>query len=146
MARGLIALSACLFAEVLFAAAAQRLPLVSPPSTDTKPLFRAEKREVLVDVIATDHQGCYVTDLRAEDFRVWEDGKEQHIDAFTSTNDAASSGSVGEHYTILFFDMPNLDTGQQVVARAAASKFVSDATRPERSIAILNFGATLHVE
>jgi len=38
---------------------------------------------VIVDVVATDHKGLPVTDLKQDEFRVMEDGKEEHVSVFS---------------------------------------------------------------
>src|SRR5215831_11715422 len=51
-----------------------------PPQTQAQPVhesatvMRATTRMVVVDVVATDHSGTPVTDLKPEDFTVLEDG------------------------------------------------------------------------
>jgi VWFA-related protein len=60
---------------LLDAAAAQQQP------SQSLPMFRAETRQVLVDVVVTDH-GHFVAGLKPADFNVMEDGKPQKIVAF----------------------------------------------------------------
>jgi len=50
----------------------------SAPAT----VLKFTSRLVVVDVIATDHKGNQVTDLKREDFTVQEDGKEQQLRVF----------------------------------------------------------------
>jgi VWFA-related protein len=56
----------------------------SPPPGDNpaQPIFRAGINYVRVDAIITDKAGNAVTDLKAADFTVTEDGKPQTIDTF----------------------------------------------------------------
>jgi VWFA-related protein len=75
----------CLLAVALITSAsaqnnsAAALPKGSDQST---PVFRSTSRLVLVDVVATDHQGVFVAGLKASDFTVLEDGKPQKVSAF----------------------------------------------------------------
>ena len=46
------------------------------------PVFHAETRQVVVDVVVADHGGHFVPGLKAADFTVLEDGKPQKISAF----------------------------------------------------------------
>ena len=48
----------------------------------TPPVFRSETRQVLVDVVVTDHSGHFVPGLKPADFTVLEDGKPQNVAAF----------------------------------------------------------------
>lgn len=56
----------------------QTTPAPSQPAT----VLKFTSRLVVVDVIATDHKGNPVTDLKREDFTVQEDGKEQPLRVF----------------------------------------------------------------
>lgn len=49
---------------------------------DTIPRFRAESELVLVDLVATDGQGRFVSDIREDEVEVREDGKRQKIRLF----------------------------------------------------------------
>src|SRR5215467_10695195 len=60
-----------------------------PPQTQAQPVhesatvMRATTRMVVVDVVATDHSGTPVTDLKPEDFTVLEDGSPQQVRSFS---------------------------------------------------------------
>ena len=60
------------------------------PKTETN--IRVDVRQVLVPVIVTDQDGHHVTGLKREDFRVFEDGVEQKISAF-SVEDSGLEGA-----------------------------------------------------
>src|SRR5260221_10851797 len=51
--------------------------------------FSVEATSVVVDVIVTDKKGRPVTNLNANDFRVYEEGKEQKVTTFAPPNPAA---------------------------------------------------------
>ena len=55
------------------------------------PVIRSESRLVRVDAIVTDKKGNYVTDLTADDFKVFEDNKQQKVNSFYFGADAAGS-------------------------------------------------------
>src|ERR1700753_475814 len=46
-------------------------------------VLKTVTREVRVDVVVTDKKGTYIRDLKKEDFKVWEDNKEQNVNNFT---------------------------------------------------------------
>jgi len=46
-------------------------------------VFRTTTRLVILDVVATDDKGQPVSDLKAEDFTVTENGEPQHISEFS---------------------------------------------------------------
>jgi VWFA-related protein len=54
-----------------------------PSQADTgTPLFHATSRLVVVDVVVTDRNGQFVPNLKADNFKVLEDGKQQKVSAF----------------------------------------------------------------
>src|SRR5262245_29634355 len=54
-------------------------------STSTGPamVLKVKTRLVVVDVVALDHKGAPVSDLKSDDFTVVEDGKDQRVRVFT---------------------------------------------------------------
>ena len=71
--------------------AAQQLPQqpsAPQPSPSAPPpvIFKVETSYVEVDAVAMDRQGNFVGGLTKEDFEVFEDGKPQRIDVFTSVD------------------------------------------------------------
>jgi VWFA-related protein len=54
----------------------------SPGGQNSVPVFKAQARAVIVDVVVTRENGDAVTALHKEDFKVSEDGNEQPIDFF----------------------------------------------------------------
>lgn len=80
-------------AQLLVPGAAQQLPPAPPQPASARrtaetqgPSFRAGIDVVSLNVTVTDAQGHYVTDLRREDFSVFEDGVRQDVAFFTRTN------------------------------------------------------------
>lgn len=61
----------------------------------------ANVRQVLVPVVVTDKKGNYVTDLKASDFRVFENGVPQKVVAFSSAPDSLLLGAHGRTATHL---------------------------------------------
>jgi VWFA-related protein len=58
-----------------------------PPPPQQPPItFRAEINYVEVDARVLDQQGTFITDLKSEDFDVFEDGKPQKVTAFSLVN------------------------------------------------------------
>src|SRR5258708_4589319 len=59
-------------------------PATQLPSTQPlPPSIKVQVNEVIVPVTVTDEKGKFVTDLDKEDFRIFDEGKEQHIQFFT---------------------------------------------------------------
>src|SRR6516225_1114593 len=109
-------------------------------------VIRTESRLVLVDAVVSDKKGHYVTDLRKEDFKVYEDNKEQSIASFSFGSDPAlQNASNQKHYLILFFDTSSMEMGDQLQARNAATKFIESNTNPDALMAVVNFGGSLQI-
>ena len=88
------------------------------------PVVRSETRLVRVDVIVTDKKGHYIHDLTANDFKVYDDNKQQEVANFSFGADPNSPAAGERRYTILFFDDSSMDASDQPRARAAAVKFI----------------------
>src|SRR3984893_13609910 len=116
----------------------------STPAGDPA-VFRAETRLVLVDTVVTDKKGNYVRDLAQNDFKVWEDGKEQPVTSFSFEDSASAPAKARPHYMVLFFDNSTMDMGDQAKARDAAAKFIDANAGPDRLIAIADFGGSVHI-
>jgi len=112
---------------------------------DSGLLIQTETKQVLVDAIVTDKKGNYVTDLKAKDFHVQEDGKDQPIKSFSFEADPVNGGSGRTHYLVLLFDNSSMNTADQAVARQAAGKFIDTNAGPDRMMEIANFGGSIKV-
>jgi Ca-activated chloride channel homolog len=55
----------------------------NPQQDTTQPLIRTTTTEVIVPVTVTDEKGKFVTDLKATDFRILDEGKPQKIEFFS---------------------------------------------------------------
>lgn len=131
-----------MFGAACFLAACCSSALAQDASASQTPIIKAETRLVLVDTVVTDKKGNYISDLMAKDFKVWEDDKEQPITSFSfEENDPAQKA----HYLVLFFDNASMDFGDQAKARQAAAKFIDSNSGPNRLIAIVDFGGSVHV-
>lgn len=117
----------------------------APRAAEPPPLFKGEKRFVLVDAVVTDKKGNYIRDLTLKDFRVWEDKKEQSIESFSSETDPASPLSGLNHYLVLFFDNSSMQFADQARARQAAIKFIDSNAGPKRFMAVANFGGSVEI-
>ena len=128
---------------------------------------------VLTNVVAIDKKtGQIVRGLKAGDFRVWEDGKPQHISTFdfqsvemaTPLNEAmvsgmsvAPSGSKAVVVTnpqqlrnhrliVLFFDLTSLQPEDLDRAVDAAKTFLRTKMQPADLVALVSLGDTLSVD
>src|SRR5215470_16140897 len=76
------------------------LQTAPPPQSSTltyqaPTVMRATTRLVVVDVVVTDSKGQPVANLKADDFAVYEDGKQQKISGFSFQQGAAATPVAG---------------------------------------------------
>jgi VWFA-related protein len=109
------------------------------------PTIKSETRAVRVDVIVTDKKGNYVHDLKAEDFQVYEDNKQQPIVNFSFGVNPSAPASAQRRYLVLFFDNSTMAFSDQPQARAAAAKFIDQNAGPDRVMAVVQFGGSIRI-
>src|SRR6266436_3264742 len=130
---------------------AQDAPVPAPAATtetqalQVSPTIKKESRLVLVDTVVTDKKGKYLHDLTKNDFRVFEDNKEQTIVSFSSGADAATPQDPQKHYLVLFFDNSSMALPDQISARAAATKFIESNVAPDHLMAVVEFTGALRI-
>jgi VWFA-related protein len=136
-------------------AAAPAPPAASAPAAQTPPqtsadqgipvVIKKETRLVLVDAVVTDKKGNYVRDLTQNDFKVYEDNKEQSISSFSAGADASIQASGQKRYLILFFDNSTMQPPDQIQARSAANKFIAANANADHLMAVVDFGGALRI-
>ncbi|MGB2590559.1 MAG: VWA domain-containing protein [Candidatus Acidiferrum sp.] len=149
---GVVAAASCVFwVQVAGQTPAQQTP-AQAPSAEAVPapgaVIKTESRLVLVDAVVTDKKGDYVHDLTQNDFKVYEDNKEQPVASFSfgadpTLQEVQEKGQ--KRYLILFFDDSTMAAPDQIQARAAAKKFIDNNAGPERLMAVVDFGGTLQI-
>src|SRR5450631_4158625 len=70
---------------------AQQPPPAAPNSPVPEVVFSVTTTRVQVDAVVTDSKGHYITDLTADDFAIYDDGKPQKITNFSYVS--VSSGA-----------------------------------------------------
>jgi len=117
---------------------------VAPPQGPA--IIKKESKLVLVDAVVTDKKGNYVHDLTQNDFKVYQDNKEQQVASFSTGADVAiQANNAQKHYLILFFDNSSMAIPDQIQARGAATKFMEANAGPEHLMAVVNFGGALRI-
>src|SRR5438270_2199093 len=151
---GTIRLAAAITASLFFGCAlsiqAQQQP--APPSPQAPDpaepsgvTIKKETKLVLVDAVVTDKKGNYVRDLAQNDFKVFEDNREQPISSYSSGAEAVTQPNGQRHYLILFFDNSTMAAPDQIQARGAAQKFIEANAGPESLMAVVDFGGSLRI-
>src|SRR6267154_296407 len=117
----------------------------SPAEQQPVVVIKKESKLVLVDSVVTDKKGNYVRDLAQNDFKVFEDNKEQPVSSFSTGADAATQANGQRRYLILFFDNSTMAAPDQIQARSAATKFIAANAGPDRLMAVMDFGGSLRI-
>ena len=86
--RAVVAILFCLSAATYSQSSTQDVQ--QPAAYTSKPVLKANTRLVVVDVVATDHQGQPISGLEAQDFTVLEDSRPQKISGFSFQNPGAT--------------------------------------------------------
>jgi VWFA-related protein len=126
-------------------AAASQSPQQSSTAPQSNVVIRKESRLVLVDTVVTNKKGEYIRDLKQNDFKVYEDNKEQAISTFSTGTDPALQASGQKRYLILFFDNSTMQTPDQIQARNAANQFIAANADGEHLMAVVDFGGALRI-
>src|SRR5882724_769267 len=134
------------------ASRAQEQPAPPPPQAAASPgeqqpvvVIKKESKLVLVDSVVTDKKGNYVRELTQNDFKVFEDNKEQPVSSFSTGADVATQANGRRRYLILFFDNSTMAAPDQIQARNAAAKFIAANAGPDRLMAVVDFGGSLRI-
>jgi VWFA-related protein len=111
---------------------------------------------VTIEVIAQDKKGAPMLGLKKENFKVYEDGKQQEIVTFdavsdksdepvpTSLKDVDESSRRGKVVLILFDDS-NITSSQIQMSRDAADKYVKAHMRPWDFFGVASYGLSLKI-
>lgn len=147
--------------------AAVRMPAdqasLSPASDDVT--IRVDVRQVLVPVVVTDKQGHHVTGLTQADFKVFEDGVEQKIAAFSSERaDVVTHAPAGaapgrpvpeaadspkplatRHTYVICLDMMHTSFGSFSYVRGALEKLFRQEQAGDSRYVVIALGRSLEV-
>jgi VWFA-related protein len=115
-------------------------------ATAPLPVIKTESRIVLVDAVVTDKKGNYIRDLQQQEFKVYEDNKEQTITSFSFGSDPGVQEKGQKRYMVLFFDNSSMDKADQIQARKAAGTFIEKTAGPDHMMAIAEFGGSLMIK
>lgn len=128
-------------------------------------VLRATTRLVVLDVVATNHKGEVITDLKAADFTLLEDGKPQEIAAFSFQHPAPAGTAPLElkamqlpanvftnvpHYnvntalSVILLDALNTTTLNQAQAREAMIKYLAKIPAGQ-PVAVYTLGSKLQM-
>jgi len=109
---------------------------IEDKSTDLEDEVKVETTLVTIPVSVFDRNGLYIPNLSQKDFKIYEDGKEQEI-AYFGTSD--------KPFTVILLLDTSLSTEYKIdEIRAAAVAFV-DQLKPQDRVMVIEFDANVHV-
>ncbi|HEY4708848.1 MAG TPA: VWA domain-containing protein [Candidatus Acidoferrales bacterium] len=147
-------------------------PAQQPPQANPTFVLRAQSNVVRIDVAVTDGSGKPIKGLRADQFVVTDDGKQQKISSFsysdiekveTATeqnatpivvpvdNDGPGAAEAvtdtvrDRRMIVLFFDMTSMETDDILRAHTAAQKFLKQQMTPADLVSVVVFSTRLAV-
>jgi len=104
--------------------------------TESEDFGKVETNLVTLPVSVFDRQGLYIPGLKQEDFKIFEDGKEQRIEYF---------GTTDKPFTVILLIDTSPSTSYKIEEiRKGAIAFV-DQLKPEDKVMVVEFAANVHV-
>ena len=152
-------------ALVCFALAGLAVAQEPPPRTQA-PAIKVQVQQVLVPVVVTDHKGHFITEMKASDFQVFEDGVEQKLAGFTTHENGeseapqldastpvpgagesvapphAASDSRPRHTYLIVMDTLNSSLAGSVYVRDALKKLFKEEQADGTQYAVIAVGRT----
>jgi VWFA-related protein len=170
-AYGLLLPAFCLLSTVYFLSAQQPSPQSAGPNRDF--VIKAQTNLVLVDVRVWDKKGNPITDLKWENFRVFEDGARQEVSSFSVEKVAELESASNENgppptidlaklppntpqeqvlkvlqdrrLMVLFFDLSSMQADDLMRALDSATHFVNAQMTPADLVAVVTYSSDLRV-
>lgn len=106
----------------------------TPPASDDGEIIKVSSRLVVVPVSVTDSAGQPVLGLKAADFRIAEEGRQQQIEQVSDAEKVPLE-------IILLFDISATTSPMFKFQQETAAKFVEEVMRPEDRATIYTVGA-----
>ena len=143
-----------------------------PPQANPTFVLRAQSNVVRIDVAVVDGSGKPIKGLRADQFEVSDDGKQQKISSFSYSDiekvetaaednakpivipvdnegpgaaDTITDTVRDRRMIVLFFDMTSMETDDILRAHAAAQKFLKQQMTPADLVSVVVFSTRLAV-
>jgi VWFA-related protein len=152
---------ALIFGALANSGYAQAAPDSAASNDQNQAVFklRVESNLVVIRAVVRDAQGNDVQNLRKEDFRIFEGGKEQIITQFATETRATGTTSVAANQTqssglqsspnrflALYFDDLDMPSDDIQRARAAADRYLAASLGPTDRAAIFTSSGSVHAD
>ena len=120
-----------------------RAPIVSSAKTTTTPaapdgeeVVKVETNLITIPVSVFDRYGLYIPNLKQEDFKIFEDGKEQRIEYF---------GTSEKPFTVILLLDTSPSTEYEIDEIRDAAKAFVDQLKPQDKVMVIEFDGNVHV-
>lgn len=97
---------------------------------------------VTIDAAVTDKNGNFISNLKSEDFVVYEDGKPQMVEFFEASEQASLTRPLA---VVIALDISGSIKPEEIVKQRAATEQFLKLVRPESVFAILAFSSEIRV-
>jgi VWFA-related protein len=108
----------------------------SPEIVDGDEVVKVETNLVNIPVSVFDRNGLYIPGLHQQDFKIFEDGREQEIAYF---------GTTDKPFTVILLLDTSPSTAYKIEEIQAAARAFVDQLKPQDSVMVIEFAATVHV-
>lgn len=107
-----------------------------PAASDGEDVQKVETNLVTIPVSVFDRYGLYIPNLKQEDFKIFEDGKEQRIEYF---------GTSEKPFTVILLLDTSPSTDYKIDEIRGAAKAFVDLLKPQDKVMVIEFDGNVHV-
>jgi VWFA-related protein len=107
-----------------------------PEIVDGDEVVKVETNLVTIPVSVFDRNGLYIPGLHQQDFKIFEDGREQEIAYF---------GTTDKPFTVILLLDTSPSTAYKIEEIQAAARAFVDQLKPQDSVMVIEFDADVHV-
>jgi len=108
----------------------------APAKADGEEVVKVETSLITIPVSVFDRYGLYVANLKKEDFKIFEDGKEQQIEYF---------GTSEKPFTVVLLLDTSPSTEYEIDEIRDAAKAFVDQLKPQDKVMVIAFDGKVHV-
>ncbi|HUR99593.1 MAG TPA: VWA domain-containing protein [Pyrinomonadaceae bacterium] len=108
----------------------------APAAADGEDVVKVETNLITIPVSVFDRHGLYIPNLKKEDFKIFEDGKEQTIEYF---------GTSEKPFTVVLLIDTSPSTDYEIDEIRSAAKAFVDQLKPQDKVMVIEFDGNVHV-
>ncbi|MEO8042109.1 MAG: VWA domain-containing protein [Acidobacteriota bacterium] len=108
----------------------------APATSDGDEVVKVETNLITIPVSVFDRNGLYIPNLKKEDFKIFEDGKEQQIEYF---------GTTEKPFTLILLLDTSPSTEYEIDEIRDAAKAFVDQLKPQDKVMVVAFDGRVHV-